>query len=178
VAWESFESCAARVPAALAPWLAEPGLLTARVRAACEEGPGFRLLRLAPATMRGEWREALACADTDCLLREIEFSCGAQRWIYAQTVLPRSTVVRHPFLERLGDVALGEALAGVDDVRREPLEYTELTASDPLAVAAVGPSPVAAPLWARRAVYRIGQAPILVQEVFLPVLATPRGDHA
>jgi chorismate--pyruvate lyase len=156
-------------PERLRPWLAEPGLLTARVRATCGDGTRLRLLRLAAAPLDPAIARRLGVDDGECLLREIEFTCGARRWIYAQSVFPRSTVRRHPWLEGLGDNGLGESLAATSDVVRDPLECCELHREDPLAIAAAG-GPEAQGLWARRAAYRLAGAPILVQEVFLPAL--------
>ena len=168
-AWLPFAKCRERVPVALEPWLAEPGLLTARVRAACGAATRLRLLRLEPAPMDPHIARRLGVEDATCLLREIEFTCGARRWIFAQTVLPQSTVQHHPWLRDLGDKALGESLNAVEDVRRDPLEYRELHGNHPLAQAA-GVDGSAGSLWARRAAYRLGGWPILVQEVFLPAL--------
>jgi chorismate--pyruvate lyase len=167
--WVPLADCRDRVPAALEPWLAEPGLLTARVRAACGSATRLRLLRLEPAPMDPRVAHRLGVDDATCLLREIEFTCGARRWIFARTVLPQSTVRRHPWLRELGDRGLGESLGAVADVRREPLEYQLLHASHPLAQAA-GAEQSGEAIWARRAVYRLGDHPILVQEVFLPAL--------
>ena len=168
-AWLPFAECRDRVPAVLEPWLAEPGLLTARVRAACGAATRLRMLRLEPAPLDPHVARRLGVGDATCLLREIEFTCGTRRWIFAQTVLPQSSVQRHPWLRELGDRALGESLSAVEDVRREPLEYRELPGSHPLAQAA-GADAAGSSLWARRAVYRLGNWPILVQEVFLPAL--------
>jgi chorismate--pyruvate lyase len=101
------------------------------------------------------------------VLREIEFACGDTRWIFAQSVFPDSTVVQHPWLAELGNVALGESLLARPDVSRQPLEYREIAVDDALAVAAGGLERRA---WARRAVYHLSEAPILVQELFLPAL--------
>jgi chorismate lyase len=170
VAWRPLGECAARVPPALRPWLEEPGLLTARVRAACGAATDLRLLRLEPAPVDPGLRSRLGVEDTEGLVREIEITCGSTRWIFAQSVFPQSTLRHHPWLRELGDHGLGESLAAVGDVRREPLEYAELDAGHPLVVAA-RPAPAAGPaLWARRAVYRLEGWPILVQEVFLPGL--------
>ena len=167
--WLPFVEIRGRVPPALEPWLAEPGLLTARVRAACGTATRLRLLRLVPAPIDPRVARRLGSNDHTCLLREIEFTCGARRWIFAQTVLPQSSVRHHPWLRELGDRALGESLSAVEDVRREPLEYLELHGRHPLAQAA-GADASTGSLWARRAVYRLGDWPILVQEVFLPAL--------
>ena len=168
--WSSLADCGPRVPELLGPWLAEPGLLTARVRAACGEATTLRMLRLERAPLEPRLRRALCVDDDGCLLREVEIGCGATRWIFAQSVFPDSTVQRYPWLAELGDNGLGESLAGVAEVRREPLEYLELPRSHPLARAALGTAQSSRALWARRAVYRLGGWPILVQEVFLPGL--------
>jgi chorismate--pyruvate lyase len=168
--WLALADCAERVPALLMPWLAEPGLLTSRVRAQCGASARLRLLRLEPAPLDPAIAHRLGVDDAMCLLREIEFTCGARRWVFAQSVFPESTVRRHPWLRDLGERGLGESLSAVDDVRREPLEYQELRTGHPLARAALPESTDAVSVWARRAVYRLGGPPILVQEVFLPAL--------
>jgi chorismate--pyruvate lyase len=108
--------------------------------------------------------------DTHCLVREIEFCCGDARWIFAQSLFPDSTVRQHPWLAELGSSALGVSLLGRHDVSREPLEYCGLPEGHELAVAAAALRRGPPPLWARRAVYQLSGAPILVQEVFLPAL--------
>jgi chorismate lyase len=168
--WAPLSGCERRAPQWLLPWLAEPGLLTARVRAACGEAMSLRMLRLECASLALPLRDRLGVEDTDCLLREVEISCGANRWIFAQSVFPVTTVGRYPWLGELGDNGLGESLARVDDVRRDPLEYAELAPTHTLARAAFGGSGSSSAVWARRAVYRLGGWPILVQEVFLPGL--------
>ena len=169
-AWLTLAECEARVPPLLVPWLAEPGLLTNRVRAECGASARLRLLRLEPAPMDPEVAHRLGVDDTTCVLREIEFTCGARRWVFAQSVFPQSTLWRYPWLRELGEQSLGESLAAVEDVRREPLEFIALRDRHPLARAALQGEPGDGVLWARRTVYRLGGPPILVQEVFLPAL--------
>jgi fumarylpyruvate hydrolase len=159
------------VPHDLLSWLAEPGMLTARVRALCGPAMEFRRLgRLRDAELSTSLRERLQVDDATCLLREVEFCASSGRIVFAQTVLPASTVDRYPWLRELGDSPLGEALRQVDaPLEREPLEYAELPAGHPLVQAARCDGADMA-LWARRAVYRLDGLPILVQEVFLPEL--------
>jgi chorismate--pyruvate lyase len=145
-------------------------LLTARVRAACGPATALRLLKLEPAPIDARVRRRLGVDDTIGFVREIEISCGATRWIFAQSIFPQSTVKQHPWLRDLGDNGLGESLSSIEDVRREPLEYIELRERHELAMAAGAVPAPGAPLWARRAVYRLAGWPILVQEVFLPEL--------
>jgi chorismate--pyruvate lyase len=169
-AWHSLDECAARVPDELRPWLEEPGLLTARVRAACGPATALRLLKLEPAPIDARVRHRLGVEDLTGFVREIEITCGAIRWIFARSIFPQSTVRQHPWLRNLGDNGLGESLSSIEDVRREPLEYIELRSRHELALAARAESTAGTPLWARRAVYRLAGWPILVQEVFLPEL--------
>jgi chorismate--pyruvate lyase len=169
-AWAPLSGCEPRAPQSLLPWLAEPGLLTARVRAACGAAMSLRMLRLERVPLALPLRDRLCVEDADCLLREVEIGCGGSRWIFAQSVFPVTTVVRYPWLGELGHKGLGESLARVEDVRREPLEYAELPPTHALARAAFGDGGSGSAVWARRAVYRLGGWPILVQEVFLPDL--------
>ena len=165
--WVRLDDCLDRAPPGLHPWLAEPGLLTALVRRTCDGDTRFRLLRVERAPLAAALARRMGVADTGCVLREIEFACGDTRWIFAQSLFPDSTVAQHPWLAELGNVTLGESLLGRPDVSRQPLEYRELAVDDELAVAVGG---LVTPTWARRAVYHLSEAPILVQEVFLPAL--------
>ncbi len=165
--WMPLAACVTLAPEWLVPWLAEPGLLTARVREAGGAATQFRMLRLEPAALAPELRTRLAVADDAGLVREIEFACAGERWIFAQSVFPDSTLARYPWLRELGESPLGEALRRVPETVREPLEYAELPVDHPLSRLAQADG---GPLWARRAVYRLAGAPIIVQEVFLPAL--------
>ncbi|MFO1407672.1 MAG: chorismate lyase [Steroidobacteraceae bacterium] len=166
--WLTLDECLAAAPVSLHGWLAEPGLLTTRVQRAGGDRVRFTLLRLAPAPLDRGLAGRMAVADTGALVREIEFACGDERWIFAQSVFPDSTLREHPWLGELGGVALGVSLLGRHDVSREPLEYRRIEPGDPLGVAAGG---LDGPAWARRAVYHLSGAPIIVQELFLPALA-------
>ena len=172
--WLPLERIERLAPPGLGSWLAEPGLLTARIRALCGERMRFRMLGpLRLARLDDELQARLDVTDRRCLLREIEFRCDAERIVFAQTVLPESTVAAYPWLRELGDSPIGESLrrAGTD-VQRAPLEYAALPLQHALAIAASDASPDAqqVDLWARRALYRLGGRAILVQEVFLPAL--------
>lgn len=172
--WGPLERVERHAPPALRSWLAEPGLLTARIRALCGDRMRFRMLGpLRSSRLSDELQERLGLYGERCLLREIEFCCGGERVVYAQTVLPEPTLQRHPWLRELGESPLGESLRQADEpLEREPLEYAALPPDSALGIAASDATPEAqqATLWARRAVYRLGGRPILVQEVFLPAL--------
>ena len=172
--WTTLDLVAAQVPPALHSWLAEPGLLTARIRELCGDRMRFHMLApLREIHLSDELQARLGGRDHGGLLREIEFRCLRERVVYAQTVLPESTVRAHPWLRELGDSPIGESLRRAGGaVQREPLEYASLPPTHELALAASEASPDArdVSLWARRAIYRLEGLPILVQEVFLPAL--------
>lgn len=173
--WSPLAAIEPLAPAGLLSWLAEPGLLTARVRELCGDRMRFRMLGpLRDAELPLDLRSRLRVADERCLLRDIEFRCDDERIVYAQTVLPDSTVRRYPWLHELGDSPIGETLRRAEEpLEREPLEYAELRGESELARVALdagSAEPSREALWARRAVYRLGGQPILVQEVFLPAL--------
>ncbi len=155
------------------PWLTEPGLLTARVRACCVSGMRLNLLSVTPAPLEPGLAWRLGVADRGCVHREVELCCDGQRWIYARSVFPDSTVREHPWLAELAGNGLGETLAALDEVQQEPLEYLELDPTHDLALAAAHDAAGEAPLWTRRKVYRLAGGPILVQEIFLHVLGAP-----
>jgi chorismate lyase len=157
----------------LLPWLIEPGLLTARVRACCVSGMRLNLLSVTPAPLEPGLAWRLGVADRSCLHREVELCCAGQRWIYARSVFPDSTVRRHPWLAALAGNGLGETLAALDEVQQEPLEYLELDPTHELALAAAPDAAGEVSLWARRKVYRLAGGPILVEEVFLHSLVAP-----
>lgn len=172
--WGPLERVEGQAPRALRSWLAEPGLLTARIRALCGDRMQFRMLGpLRSTRLSDELQARLGLHVERGLLREIEFCCDGERVVYAQTVLPEPTLQRYPWLRELGDSPLGESLRqSSEPLEREPLEYAALPPDDALAMAASDATPEAqqSHLWARRAVYRLGGKPILVQEVFLPAL--------
>ena len=172
--WTTLDRVEAQVPPVLRSWLAEPGLLTARIRELCGDRMRFHMLApLRAMHLSDELQARLGGRDHGGLLREIEFRCLRERVVYAQTVLPDSTVRAHPWLRELGDSPIGESLRRAGGaVQREPLEYAPLPPAHDLALAASGEAPDArgVTLWARRAIYRLESLPILVQEVFLPAL--------
>jgi chorismate--pyruvate lyase len=174
VSWTGLERIEAPVPPALRSWLAEPGLLTARIRDLCGDRMRFRMLGPLHAThLSAELLSRLGGHDRQGLLREIEFRCLEERVLYARTVLPDSTVRAHPWLRELGDSPIGESLRRAGGVvQREPIECAPLPPDHELAVAARGTASDEGrdTLWARRALYRLDGDPILVQEVFLPAL--------
>jgi len=159
------------VDARLRPWLIAKGLLTVRLRAACGGRFELRLCDQRSGPLSVEHRHYLPSGDDTGLFREVQMCCGGRVWVFAQTVMPDSTLDAHPWLAELGDAALGETLADLSDVRRSSYEYAWLPAGGPLAARAlqdVAPRPEG--LWARRSRFWVRAAPLMIQELFLPAM--------
>jgi chorismate lyase len=156
-------------PAAAAAWLGEPGLLTERLRACCAGVPGLNVVSEAEAPLAAEDAAMLRASGGTAFVREVELTCDGRPWVFAQTLVPESTLARQRWLSALGRAALGERLAAVPGIERGPLEFARLAAGDRLygrALRARADPPAA--LWARRSWFAIDGDRLLVQEVFLP----------
>jgi chorismate--pyruvate lyase len=155
-------------------WLQDPGSLTQRLQLRC---PAFSVERLHQRWARPQLDEALLLGlplREHAWLREVTLCCNGTPVVFAHSVLPRSSL-RGEWrgLGRLGSRPLGAALFSNPQVLRTPLAYRKLTPAHTLyrraaTVLAVRP----ACLWARRSVFWLCSAPILVTEVFLPDVLT------
>lgn len=157
------------VESRLRPWLIGKGLLTTRLKAACEQRFELRLTDQWTGLLGAEHKRYLPSDDHAGLFREVEMRCAGQVWVFAQSVMPDTTLSAYPWLAELGDCALGETLSELSGVQRSSYEYAWLPAVSPLAARALrDPRPQPQGLWARRSRICLRGAPILVQEIFLP----------
>jgi chorismate--pyruvate lyase len=157
---------------ALRCWLQDGGSLTRRLRRLGGRRFHLEVLGEGWEEARDEDLRLLGCSSGRIRVRRVRLSAGQSRLVYASTRMPPATLARHPWLGRLGNKPLGEALADRTDVRRTPFEFAEIPSVDPLLTAAVSGADIPpAKLWTRRSLFYIGQLPILVYEVFLPGLS-------
>jgi chorismate--pyruvate lyase len=165
----------ADLPANLRHWLLEIGSLTERLRNVC---PG----RIAVKVLCQQWArplpsEARVLGLTSCVrawTREVQLVCDDQAWVFARTLIPRSTL-RGPSqrLKRLGNRPLGEVLFAERAIQRAEVEVSHITTSHYLHRRAFGDAVERPdPLWGRRSVFYIAGRPLLVCEIFLPELPT------
>jgi chorismate-pyruvate lyase len=178
-----------RVDARLRAWLIAKGVLSIRLREMCGVGFSFRLLDQWSGILTASQRLGLKSEDQAGLYREVALADSRGTHVFAQTVMPDSTLCLHPWLADLGETPLDEVLHGLSGVERGAYEYAWLEAEpttpgpantvpaspgrtrgiEPLAERALRDADIKpGGLWARRMRIALRGAPLLIQEVFLP----------
>jgi chorismate--pyruvate lyase len=159
--------------ARLRAWLIGKGLLTTRLKTACSARFSLQLIDQWTGLLQASHKQCLRTNDAAGLFRDVEMGCGGQVWVFAQSVMPDSTLSAHPWLAELGDSALGETLSGLTGVERSSYEFAWLPAGYAVAARALRNADVKpAGLWARRSRLSLRGAPILVQELFMPAITS------
>jgi chorismate--pyruvate lyase len=151
-------------------WLIDGGSLTRRLQLRCRS---FAVHPLKVHDAKPQIDEAALLGLTPrqkALLREVHLRCAGKPVVFAHSILPHKSL-RGAWqgLGRLGTRPLGGALFSDPRVVRTPLEFKKLSKHHALyrrAVASLDMLPPA--LWARRSVFSLNCAAILVTEVFLP----------
>jgi chorismate lyase len=158
-------------------WLIETGSLTARLQ---RRYTHFSVTPVAVKYAKPIQDEAALLGQPNyktALIREVLLMGNNQPVVFAHSVLPRASL-RGAWngLGRLGNKPLGATLFANPKVKRTVLSYKKLTANHALYKhatqhLAVKPN-VQKPscLWARRSIFRLNCANIMVTEVFLPQL--------
>lgn len=155
-------------------WLIDGGSLTRRLQRRCADF-AVRPLKLHIAKPQADESELLKLASRQkALLREVHLYCAGRPVVFAHSVLPPGAL-RGDWqgLGRLGNRPLGGALFADPRVVRTPLQYKKLSSHHTLyhrAIAHLDIPPKV--LWARRSLFTLRHAAILVTEVFLPQVLT------
>lgn len=165
-------------------WLIDNGSLTARLRARYADFAVQPVLLKNAKAFTDESALLSLKASQHALIREVLLMGGNQPVVFAHSVLPRASL-RGAWngLGRLGNKPLGATLFANPKVKRTPLEYKKLPRQHPISMRVAGlpsrdlsgehikTSPTA--LWARRSIFSLNCAKILVTEVFLEQLLPP-----
>ncbi len=153
-------------------WLIDTGSLTARLK---DRYPDFavRPVRLKNAKSFADESALLGLkANQYALIREVVLMGNEQPVVFAHSVLPYASL-RGTWrgLGKLGNKPLGAALFANAKVKRTPLEYRKLPRQHPISMRIIEHMPnMHNVLWARRSVFQLNCARILVTEVFLAQL--------
>lgn len=115
------------------------------------------------------------------LIREVRLLCDEVPWVFARTVIPRTTLTgSERRLAHLGERPLGAVLFADPRMQRGAVEVARLEPGSGLHHHALqGTDGSVDALWGRRSVFRLGRKPLLVSEIFLPAVGqcrnTPEG---
>jgi chorismate lyase len=153
------------------PWLIGKGLLSVRMKAVCGERFCLRLVDQWTGLLSAAQKSALRSPDSAALFRDVEMCNRNVVWVFAQTIMPDSTLCAHPWLAELGETALCETLSDLSGVERSSYEFAWLPAVEAVTARALRDAEIRpAGLWARRSRVSLRGAPLLMQELFLPAM--------
>ena len=168
------------IPENMACWLFDPASLTARLLVASDGN--FRVRLMAQSWGTPLWNESKRLGVRErqvALIREVFLYCNDEPWVFARTVIPRSTLTgKENYLANLGTKPLGAVLFADPNMHRDPFEVTCLRDGDLLydhasRLANDKPSEI----WGRRSVFYLSDKPLLVNEIFLPAIAKCRSTR-
>jgi len=159
------------VPEPVLRWLLDPASLTRRIQATCQGK--FRVEVLFQGWARpqhNELRELDMRQGSTGFVREVHLLCDEHPWVFARTVIPRTTLTGpRRCLTRLKSRPLGAVLFADPSMQRGPVEIAQLTPCDKLYPAAIQHLPQhPEKIWGRRSLFTLGGKPLLVSEIFLP----------
>ncbi|MCG6975550.1 MAG: chorismate lyase [Acidiferrobacterales bacterium] len=162
-----------QVPETILHWLLDRASLTQRIVAACSGQ--FRVKVLAQDWTRPMSNEAQALgmdSSGHALVRQVQLLCDEEPWVYARTVIPRATLSgRERRLAYLKSKSLGATLFADPSMRRSEVEVVRVTGRDKLyGIVAAQLERTPAVIWGRRSVFTLHDKPLLVSELFLPVI--------
>lgn len=170
--WRRYRrAAAAAVPTRLRPWLLDRGSLTERLVAASNYQFRVEVLKHQLEAPRLSECQALGIKPRSvAMIREVVlYGCGTP-WVYARSAIPIASL-RGPlaFLRKPDGRPLGAMLFSNPSMRRSPMEIACLTPQNSLLSEQL--NDIEQPVWGRRSVFRVGNKPLLVSEIFLPTFA-------
>jgi chorismate--pyruvate lyase len=154
----------------LAPWLHDHGSLTQRIQQRCMNFSVHRV-RSGLARIALDESAPLNIAPQQLAYsREVFLYTDDQPVVFAHSVFAREHLRgAWSAVRALGNKPLGALLFAQPQVARKPLHYKALRNTHPLYKRAIaGLSDPPDRLWARRSLFYLHDAPLLVTEVFLP----------
>lgn len=168
------------LPDNMACWLFDPASLTARLLVASDGNFRVRLMNQSWGTPL--WNEAKRLGMRErqvALIREVFLYCNDEPWVFARTVIPRTTLTgRENYLANLGTKPLGAVLFADPNMHRDQFEVTCLRDGD-LLYAHTNQLTDDKPeqIWGRRSAFYLSKKPLLVNEIFLPAISQCRSSR-
>ncbi|WP_050478997.1 chorismate--pyruvate lyase family protein [Herbaspirillum rhizosphaerae] len=161
----------------LRQWLADPGSMTFKLRARCDELRVQRLRQRPGNALQDECRLLGLTPREAVEERDVILHCDGHPVLFGHTVTPLASAAAWPFFRRLGNRPLGGSLFSDPLVTRAPIQFARLHAGHPLVrrvrqALDLHSQPPLQPLYARRSLFRRHGSVMLVTDVFLPALST------
>ena len=154
------------------PWLIERGSLTARLQLRYADFAVQTVRLVDDKPLKDEAYLLHSARHQLALVREVLLKGNQQAVVFAHSVLPKNSLRGAWYgLGKLGNKPLGATLFANPKVKRTPISYKKISANHALyqhAIQHLTQKPSF--LWARRSVFSLNCASILVTEVFLPQL--------
>lgn len=159
------------MPELLRDWLLDKGSLTDRLKYSCKGRFSVQVLDEAWQRPRRDEAQVLGMSVTALAwVRQVQLLCDGRPWVFARTVVPASTLSgAQRRLAHLGNRPLGAYLFADPGMQRSPVQLACIARGSKLfddAVQGLVSKPQA--VWGRRSVFRVGNKPLLVSEIFLP----------
>ncbi|NVK25082.1 MAG: chorismate lyase [Gammaproteobacteria bacterium] len=158
--------------AAALDWIRSESSLTVRIK---ELGIAFSLEVLSQSNqpLSPELQQTLATKDTTALFREVLLKQAGIPLIYAQTIMPQSSVTgTEAMLAELGNQPLGQVLFQSPQATRGAIEFAQVQYNSTLAtfIEQNLQQPMQEECYIRRSKFLLNKKPLLVCECFLPAL--------
>ncbi len=164
-----------QIPLGLRPWVLASGSMTKRLRRAGQASFHVDVLKQQwelPTT--SEARLIAIPNKMPSLVREVQLFCNNACFIFAHTVVPKTTMQGscrrlHALLNKR---PIGDILFSDPNMRRSPLQLAKLTPEHieyQWAVQNISERPEF--LWARRSVFYLSERPLIVNEIFFPIIS-------
>ena len=156
----------------LVDWIASLGSLTVRIK---ELGIAFNLevLNQCQQDLSSQFKHVIDTQDSQALFREVLLKQGERPLVYAQTIMPESTLAgAGQSLSQLGNQSLGQVLFQSPQAIRGNIEFTEVKPGSELGqyIAMQLRQPMTQICYMRRSLFHLNHKPLLVCECFLPSL--------
>lgn len=168
------------LPDNMACWLFDPASLTARLVVASDGNFRVRVMNQSWGTPLWNESKRLGMRERQvALIREVFLYCNDEPWVFARTVIPRTTLTgKENYLANLGSKPLGAVLFADPNMRRDQFEVTCLQDGDLLyAHASQLANSKPTEIWGRRSAFYLSDKPLLVNEIFLPAIAQCRSTR-
>ena len=164
-----------RAPRKWQPWLSDTGSLTQKIEAAIGQKLEVQVLRDCPQSLNSDESRYFHLKIRRCRVREVLLCANNTPVVMAHSVIPTSSSSgsNHSVL-RLGTKPLGAVLFAKirkHSKAKPPRDIARLDKNSSLWKRySKNYARLDSPLWARRTLYQLKGRPILVNEIFLPVL--------